>query len=364
MFDVDGDGSVAPLELARAAELYKDSKDQVKRLTKLAIVLLLLMGLLLGCITGLVFVVVEGSKETATGSSGVQTVKGSDTPVSTGSAAQEATLYDLIGQPVSVLKKVTLLAFSPESTPGEHFSYTITGYHATADSVTFYSARGDVVVVTDTDLTVAAPDGTVRFAENKAQRRRLLQKGGSSGKATVLLTADVETGPIAPTADGTTPTPPPAFDGTTTPLPAFDGTTTPLPAFDGTTTPLPTDDGSDDDSSFDDDSDDDSSFDDDSDDDSSNDDDSDDDSSFDDDSDDDSSNDDSDDDSVDDDGSNDDSSNDDSDDDSGDDDDSDDDSADDDDSNDDSSYGYWPSATYDGSGGGDWSMPTPAPTPI
>jgi len=48
VFDVDGDGSVAPLELARAAELYKDSKNQVRRLTKAVAVLLTVLLLLVG----------------------------------------------------------------------------------------------------------------------------------------------------------------------------------------------------------------------------------------------------------------------------------------------------------------------------
>ena len=64
VFDVDGDGTVAPMELARGAELYLESKKMVKKLTRLALALLLLMGIMLAAITGLVFTVVELSKET------------------------------------------------------------------------------------------------------------------------------------------------------------------------------------------------------------------------------------------------------------------------------------------------------------
>ena len=64
VFDQDGDGTVAPMELARGAELYMESKKMVKKLTKLAAALLLLMGIMLAAITGLVFTVVELSKET------------------------------------------------------------------------------------------------------------------------------------------------------------------------------------------------------------------------------------------------------------------------------------------------------------
>ena len=64
VFDQDGDGTVAPMELARGAELYLESKKMVKKLTRLAVALLLLMGIMLAAITGLVFTVVELSKET------------------------------------------------------------------------------------------------------------------------------------------------------------------------------------------------------------------------------------------------------------------------------------------------------------
>eukprot|EP00793_Prasinoderma_coloniale_P002696 PRCOL_00002178-RA len=52
------------MELARGAELYLESKKMVKKLTRLAAALLLLMGIMLAAITGLVFTVVELSKET------------------------------------------------------------------------------------------------------------------------------------------------------------------------------------------------------------------------------------------------------------------------------------------------------------
>ena len=86
VFDVDGDGTVAPLELARGAELYVESKKMVKKLTRLAVALLLLMGIMLAAITGLVFTVVELSKETSTDGSGVQTVKGTNESVKVASA--------------------------------------------------------------------------------------------------------------------------------------------------------------------------------------------------------------------------------------------------------------------------------------
>ena len=85
-FDVDGDGTIDPMELGRGAELYQASKDKVKQLTRLALALLLLMGIMLAAITGLTFTVVELSKETSTGSDGIQTVKGTSEPVKIASA--------------------------------------------------------------------------------------------------------------------------------------------------------------------------------------------------------------------------------------------------------------------------------------
>eukprot|EP00793_Prasinoderma_coloniale_P002942 PRCOL_00002424-RA len=85
VFDVDGDGTVAPMELARGAELYIESKKTVKKLTRLSVALLLLMGVMLAAITGLVFAVVELSKETTVSADGVTTVKGSTEAQKSGS---------------------------------------------------------------------------------------------------------------------------------------------------------------------------------------------------------------------------------------------------------------------------------------
>ena len=85
VFDVDGDGTVAPMELARGAELYIESKKTVKKLTRLSVALLLLMGVMLAAITGLVFAVIELSKETTVSADGVTTVKGSTEAQKSGS---------------------------------------------------------------------------------------------------------------------------------------------------------------------------------------------------------------------------------------------------------------------------------------
>ena len=66
VFDVDGDGTVGTAELARAAELYQDSKNMVKRLAKAVAVLFLLMVALVG-IVGLAAHVIESAKTETSG---------------------------------------------------------------------------------------------------------------------------------------------------------------------------------------------------------------------------------------------------------------------------------------------------------
>ena len=73
-FDMDGDGTIDPMELARGAELYAESKNTVKKLTRLAVGLILLLSVTIAAITGLTFVVVELSKETKAGADGTMLV--------------------------------------------------------------------------------------------------------------------------------------------------------------------------------------------------------------------------------------------------------------------------------------------------
>ena len=49
----DCDGTVAPMELHRAAELYTQSKNQVKRLSQAVVLLVLVLVLLVGTIVGM-----------------------------------------------------------------------------------------------------------------------------------------------------------------------------------------------------------------------------------------------------------------------------------------------------------------------
>jgi hypothetical protein len=92
-FDMDGDGTIDPMELARGAELYAKSKSTVKKLTRVAVGLLLLLAVTIAAITGLTFVVVELSKETKASTDGTMLVNSNERQLmSTAAQSVNATL--------------------------------------------------------------------------------------------------------------------------------------------------------------------------------------------------------------------------------------------------------------------------------
>lgn len=187
VFDVDGDGTVGTAELARAAELYKDSKNMVKRLTKAVAILFLVMIALVGTIVGLTAHVIESSKETETGDSGVTYVKGSNTPSATAGVLKQLDLseaYAYSEDELDNMKSLRLASLDGNTV----YSYTITGWTRNQSSVAFYASRGDVITV-GSEGEIVAKDA----AENEllnlpgGSRRRLTQFGGAFGGA--LLTS-------------------------------------------------------------------------------------------------------------------------------------------------------------------------------
>ena len=129
-FDVDGDGSVAPVELARAGELYQAEKHRSGRLKQLAIALAVLMAFVLAAVTGLTFSVVELSKETHTREDGVTLVAGTGGS-STGTVAKMAP----VAQP-QVLSSwlpdeafATLDTFKATSPGGSHLEMDVLGWY-------------------------------------------------------------------------------------------------------------------------------------------------------------------------------------------------------------------------------------------
>ena len=207
-FDVDGDGSVAPVELARAAELYKKSKQQAKNLGKivagLSFVLIVLVSPPTVChyaapdrpllmpqvfaIVGMTAQVIEMAKETTTGSDGITTVAGSDQPAANAQIQQQDSLSDAFAWEPAQLDAVKSLYFPEDETVscaadtycegGTELSYTVTGWARNAEAgLTFFTARGDTVNVNAAgDMQVTEEDGDVILAISAAEdtgRRRL-----------------------------------------------------------------------------------------------------------------------------------------------------------------------------------------------
>ena len=180
VFDVDGDGTVGTAELARAAELYQDSKNMVKRLAKAVAVLFLVMVALVGTIVGLTAHVIESAKETETSGDGITYVKGSDQPTATG----RVTSYDILGEsyafPPEALDDVdTAYLFSDDES--EEFSYTITGWSRNVSHLIFYTSRGDTITVDTVGNLITHDDaGNVLLEKEGGSGRRLLRRGKAS----------------------------------------------------------------------------------------------------------------------------------------------------------------------------------------
>jgi len=181
VFDVDGDGTVGTAELARAAELYEDSKNMVKRLAKAVAVLFLVMVALVGTIVGLTAHVIESAKETETSGDGITYVKGSDQPTATGRVTSYDTLSESYAFPPEALDDVdTAYLFSDDES--EEFSYTITGWSRNVSHIIFYSSRGDTITVDTVGNLITHDDaGNVLLEkEGEGSGRRLLRRGKAS----------------------------------------------------------------------------------------------------------------------------------------------------------------------------------------
>jgi len=178
--DVDGDGTVGTAELARAAELYQDSKNMVKRLAKAVAVLFLVMVALVGTIVGLTAHVIESAKETETSGDGITYVKGSDQPTATG----RVTSYDTLGEsyafsPEALDDVDTAYLFSDDES--EEFSYTITGWSRNVSHLIFYTSRGDTITVDTVGNLITHDDaGNVLLEKEGGSGRRLLRRGKAS----------------------------------------------------------------------------------------------------------------------------------------------------------------------------------------
>ena len=198
VFDLDGSGSISPLELSRGAELYKDSKNLNKKLKKVIIALFVVLSLTIAVISGLTFVVVEMAKETKTNPSGVMTVKGSTKPVATAAIlSTDPDLFKMLDLDLTTLSSVTNLDL-PINNRTKIMQYKIQGTAVTLEpalELVLYTARGDTVHIDENQWHIKTAAGetleTVTRAKSAAgavtrrRRRRLtgyfsaLQTSGS-----------------------------------------------------------------------------------------------------------------------------------------------------------------------------------------
>jgi len=181
VFDVDGDGTVGTAELARAAELYEDSKNMVKRLAKAVAVLFLVMVALVGTIVGLTAHVIESAKETETSGDGITYVKGSDQPTATGRVTSYDSLSESYAFSPEALDDVdTAYLFSDDET--EEFSYSISGWSRNVSHLIFYTSRGDTITVDTVGNLITHDDaGNVLLEkEGEGSRRKLLRRSHAS----------------------------------------------------------------------------------------------------------------------------------------------------------------------------------------
>ena len=150
----------------------------VKRLTKAVAILFLVMIALVGTIVGLTAHVIESSKETETGDSGVTYVKGSNTPSATAGVLKQSDLseaYAYSEDELDNMKSLRLSSLDLESV----YSYTITGWTRNQTTVAFYASRGDVITVgSDGEIVATDAEGSELLKVSTSSRRKLLRRGG------------------------------------------------------------------------------------------------------------------------------------------------------------------------------------------
>ena len=122
--DVDQNGTINPAELAHAMQLYTQSKDRVRTLTRLMLWAFGLMVVMLAAITGVTFAVVELSKESSVNSDGAMVVKGTPaTAVQTAAFLTPSSLSsEMSDEDLVELKYLTL-----QSPVGARMNLAVTG---------------------------------------------------------------------------------------------------------------------------------------------------------------------------------------------------------------------------------------------
>eukprot|EP00931_Biecheleriopsis_adriatica_P091759 TRINITY_DN6563_c0_g1_i5.p1 TRINITY_DN6563_c0_g1~~TRINITY_DN6563_c0_g1_i5.p1 ORF type:complete len:879 (+),score=166.14 TRINITY_DN6563_c0_g1_i5:131-2767(+) len=171
-FDDNGDGTINPFELAKAADLYEASKQQVRRLMKLTAGLFIMLLMTLLAIGILTYGVVEMSKETTADDSGMVFVKGTNTPTSSGQAIKTVDLFQHYKLTPDELENVKSLKISSDDGK-DTFIYTVTGAKKKDAAVTYSTSSGDKIVCSASHIKVIeATTGKLLLQKDYAQARR------------------------------------------------------------------------------------------------------------------------------------------------------------------------------------------------
>jgi len=175
VFDEDGNGVVEPMELARAAKLYKLSKMTVRRLWLLSFSLLVLVLAMVGANAGLIYSIVDAAKDTGVDSNDVLVTKGTTKALATRNFVNRTILSDLPDMPLHTIfgmSKVHIITTSFVS------SYRVAAIHKTrSNAVTIVTLTNQNVTVTKEHPYAFFLDGvkldTTTGLEIKAGGRRL-----------------------------------------------------------------------------------------------------------------------------------------------------------------------------------------------
>lgn len=175
----------ATVACRRAAELYKESKNMTKRLTRAVAVLLIIMLALVGTIVGLTAHVIEEAKETKTDASGVAFAKGTNKPVANAALVNSMAINMLFDADTDYLKGMSGHVTDFTTPGGDDVGYAVTGFSRNQKELTLYTSRGDKLVI-GKDRSVKLVDSADTFIETlspPASGRHLLLFGTSGSSS-------------------------------------------------------------------------------------------------------------------------------------------------------------------------------------
>ena len=159
--DLDGSGSVDSRELARAAEAYRSVQARAKRLNRMLAFGAVVLMLTLAAFSGLVFAVVEMTKESRVSDSGVLMVKGSNETVKTSQVLNKSSMCSQLGD--EIFRDMRYLEVT--SPTGATVSLNILGWARMPED---HSLHGTVVVIVTQVGTVTIDGSELAFEDSVA----------------------------------------------------------------------------------------------------------------------------------------------------------------------------------------------------